>query len=389
MKAKKFLPYARQSINNEDIAQVTQALKSDIITRGPLVKEFENLIAGHCGAKYAVAFNSGTAALDATFFAANTTAYDRVITTPNTFIGTIVGALKSQAIPVFIDIDRNSGNMDIELIDHNINKPSTRGHEIIVPVHFAGIPFDMKRLDSLIKRADTVIIEDAAHALGSFYPSGEPVGSCAWSHMTVFSFHPAKLITTGEGGMVLTNFDELYERLLLYRNNGIVRKPDEWPLWYYEVQNITGNENFTDFQAALGISQFKRLDEFKSHRSKLVEVYRDLLKDQEGIQLFSPKYDQQASYHLFVVQIDFDRFKTDRTEVVKKLLDEEIGSQYHYIPLYRHPYFLKRIADIREYFPEMELYYKRALSLPLHCEMETNDVERVCKTLTKILKKSK
>ena len=160
----------------------------------------------------------------------------------------------------------------------------------------------MKRIDSLIKKTDTVIIEDAAHALGSHYPSGEPVGSCAWSHMTVFSFHPNKHITTGEGGMVLTNFDELHERLLHYRNNGIVRKPNEWPQWYYEVQDVTTNDNFTDFQAALGISQFARLQEFKEHRTKLVTRYRQLLKNVEGIKLFSEKYDSIANYHLFVVQ---------------------------------------------------------------------------------------
>lgn len=388
----RFIPYGCQSINQEDIDAVTQALKGEIITRGAVVQEFERTVAEYCNAEYAVAFSSGTAALAAATSAAKVTPSDRLISSPNTFIGTIAEGERAGATTVFVDIDAKTGNIDLNQLEFNLNKPSTRGKEILIPIHFSGTPMDMSELSSMIADPRTIVIEDAAHAIGSHYPTGEKVGSCAWSDMTVFSFHPAKTITTGEGGMVTTNQEELYHSLLRYRNNGIERnaKSLNQPLtpWYYEIQEISGNYNFTDFQAALGLSQFQRLDKFIAKRQRLVTKYRKLLEGKKHISfLTSPPKEGHIAYHLFVVLIDFATLKTSREEVMLKLRDEGIGTQVHYIPLYRHPYFLKKMNDISEYFPQAEKYYSQALSLPLHAEMDENDVEEICLALQRILNK--
>ncbi|MFQ5729393.1 MAG: DegT/DnrJ/EryC1/StrS family aminotransferase, partial [Waddliaceae bacterium] len=202
MKVKSFLPYGKPSISKEDIQEVVAVLESDRITRGPKVEEFEQAVATYCGAKYAVAFANGTSALMAAYHAAEVSSFDRVITTPNTFVATVGAGMHYRSTPVFIDIDRDTGNLDLTQMELNVSYPSTRGRNVIVLVHFAGIPVDMQRLEHMVAEPDAILIEDAAHALGSSYPSGEKVGSCAYSAMTTFSFHPVKNITTGEGGMV-------------------------------------------------------------------------------------------------------------------------------------------------------------------------------------------
>jgi len=380
--SKKYLPYAEQSINTGDLQAVKKALKSNSITRGPLVEEFEQEIAKFCGAEHAVAFNSGTSALDAASYAADIKPCDRVITTPNTFVGTITGAIKRGATPTFVDIDPKTGNLDIEQLVKTINEPSTRGKEVLIPVHFAGIPVDLKLLNRSITRGETVVIEDAAHALGSVYPDGSRVGCCAFSDMTVFSFHPAKHVTTGEGGCVLTNDEDLKRRLLLYRNNGIVKKEGDDP-WKYDVTDITGNYNFTDFQAALGLSQLKRIDDFIAIRQKLVKAYREQLADVPSVQMVPKEYDDLASYHIFVVRINFDDVKISRAELMTKMHEKGIGTQVHYIPLYHHSFLDKKLG---EYFPNMEEYYASTLTLPLHCKMDVKDVVRVCDLLKKLIK---
>jgi dTDP-4-amino-4,6-dideoxygalactose transaminase len=378
---KKLLPYTRQSINADDIKAVGKALKEDIITRGPVVEEFEKIVADYCGAEFAVAFNSGTTALEAAAFAAKIEPVDRVITTPNTFVGTVAGAIKRGAKPVFVDIEAQTGNIDLDQLELTINRPSTRGKEVIIPVHFSGIAVDVKRLSLMIKKTDTVIIEDAAHALGSVYPGGEKVGCSKWSDMTVFSFHPAKHITTGEGGMVLTNDPKYRKRLLLYRNNGIVPGGEADEPWMYRVEEITGNYNFTDMQAALGVSQFKRLDEFIEKRRQIVNAYRSELKEINNIELVPEEYDSRTSYHIFVAKINFEALGASRAEVMNHLMEKGVGAQVHYIPLYRHPFMKgKDLSD----FPNMEEYYSKALTLPLFSKMEEKDVSKVALALKKI-----
>jgi UDP-4-amino-4,6-dideoxy-N-acetyl-beta-L-altrosamine transaminase len=385
-----FIPYARQSIDSDDIREVGNALASQTITRGPKVEAFENAIAQYCDAKYAVAFSSGTSAYIAACRAANIGQNDRFLTTPNTFIATSGAAILCGASPIFIDIARETGNMNLELLAHNMNVPSTRGKTVVAPVHFAGIAVDMQKLDSLIRHPDTVVIEDAAHALGSLYPDGQKVGCCAWSHMTMFSFHPAKTITTGEGGMITTNDESLYLRLKRIRNNGIVREASELEgepnPWYYEVHEVTNNYNFTEMQAALGLSQLARIDNFISHRRHLVGLYREKLKDFSAVRLMTAAYDLKTAFHLFCVQIDFKAYKTSRKEVMEKLMERGIGTQVHYIPLYRHPCLKKQSGDISEYFPEMEAYYAEALSLPLYYDLNEANIDRIVGALKSVLR---
>lgn len=389
MATQNFLPYTRQSISLDDISEASQALTQELITRGPRVEHFEKAMAQYCGAKYGVAFNSGTAALMGACRAAELTAFDRFITTPNSFVATTGAGIACQAAPIFIDIDPTTGNMDLQQLEYNLNTQSSRGRTFILPVHFAGIPVDMEALDRMNKNPDCIIIEDAAHALGSSYANGEKVGSSVWSDMTIFSFHPAKIMTTGEGGMVMTNNDELYHKLKRARNNGIERDPDymfgEIAPWTYEVHEITGNYNFTEFQAALGLSQMARLESFILKRRELIKVYRELLKDISHVKMLSEEYDNRTAFHLCVVQIDFSAYNKPRAQVMNSLKERGIGTQVHYIPIYRFPFLSNKIGDISEYFPKMESYYSKALSLPLYYDLKVEDVERVVKSLKEVL----
>jgi UDP-4-amino-4,6-dideoxy-L-N-acetyl-beta-L-altrosamine transaminase len=386
MSEKKFLPYAKQSVTTEDINAVIEAIGSDWITRGPMVEDFEEGIAEYCGAVYAVAFSSGSAALDAASHAAQVGAFDRVITTPNSFVATAGPAIRRGATPVFVDIDPKTGNLDLEQLKYTVETPSTRGKQVIIPVHFSGIAVDMESLNRSLVNPESIVIEDAAHALGSSYNDGQKVGCCFHSDMTVFSFHPAKTITTGEGGMVTTNDRELFERLREFRNNGIEKPLDHPDPWYYEVKALTGNFNFTDFQAALGLSQLNRLDATVLKRRELVTRYREKLKDVPHLCLFSEDSDDRTCHHLMIVQIDFDAYGISRSETMHRLLEKGIGTQVHYIPVYRHPFFKDKKGDISEYFPKMERYYAQALTLPLYSSMGLSDVDCVVSSLKNILR---
>lgn len=389
----KWIPYAKQSINDDDIKAVKLAMQGEMLTRGPQMQAFEEAVASFCGARFAVAFNSATSGLMAACFAAKVTPHDRIVTTPNTFIATVGAGCRFGASPLFVDIDIKSGNLDLNLLQHNVDYNSTRGRNIYIPVHFAGVPVDMERLEGMIKDPESVVIEDAAHAFGSRYKDGSKVGSCQWSQMTVFSFHPAKNITCGEGGIVTTNDEELKNRLLLYRNNGIEREPERLQgspkPWYYEVQDITGNFHMTEMQAALGLSQMERVTAFAKKRLAHVNTYRDLLSSLPHIQFLEPsKDDKQIMYHLFVALIDFEAYGTTREKVMEALKERGVGSQVHYIPIYRHPYFAKNRRDISEYFPAMEEYYSKALSLPLYYDLSNGNIDTVVKALKESLHKS-
>lgn len=383
------LPYSKPSLNSTDIQEITKSLQSEIITRGPYVEAFESAIAYYCNVKYAVAFNTGTAALMGAYFAADLGRQDRLITTPNTFVSTVGSAVQKGVTPIFLDIDRSHGNLNLQQLEYTLSQSFSRGRTCITPVHFAGIPVDMQKIDRIIQNPQVVVIEDAAHALGSSYLSGEKIGSCAWSDMTIFSFHPVKNITTGEGGMVTTNDENLYRRLKLFRNNGIEKDPayleNSPEPWYYEVQDLSGNYNFTEFQAALGLSQMARLDQFIEKKRLLMKTYRELLKNVPHIKMFAESYDARTAYHLCVLQIDFNAFKTTRSQVMNKLREKNIGSQVHYIPVYKHPYFKKLCGDLSDYFPEVEVYYQQALSVPFYYDLRVEDVERVVKNLKQAL----
>lgn len=389
MKDEHYLPYAQQHISKDDKEAVQRALSQSYITRGPLVEAFEKGIANYCGAQYAVAFNSATSALMGAYHAADVGVSDRVITTPNSFVASIGPGIQRSATPVFVDIDRKTGNIDVEQVLLNVNRSQSKGKTVVVPVHFSGIPVDIQAIDAGITDYRTVIIEDAAHAIGSCYRDGSKVGSCQWSQMTVFSFHPAKTMTTGEGGVVTTNDKKLYYRLQAFRDNGRERDPEcmsKPPApGYYEIQFLSGNYNFTEMQAALGLSQLQRLELFIQRRKDLMQLYREKLSGFDHIRLFNVPHEQQIAYHLCVVQIDFSAYGTTREQMMKALHEMGIGTQVHYIPLYRHPFFTSVAGDISEYFPEMEGYYSQALSLPLYYHLRDEDVERVVSSLKQLL----
>lgn len=388
-----FTPYARQSIDQSDIEEVCKTLSSQIITRGPKVVEFENAIAEYCGSKYAVAFNSGSTALQAAYYAAEASPFDRCITSPNTFVATVSAGMSYGSSFVFADIEKDTGNMNVDEVIESLERSRSRGRDIVVPVHYAGVPVDILRLEKSIKNPNTLIIEDAAHALGSTYRDGEKVGCCHWTDMTVFSFHPAKTITTGEGGMVTTNDEGYYQRLQLFRNNGISKDfPDGFESpgpWYYKVNDLTSNYNFTDFQAALGLSQLKKLDKFVQTRRHLIQRYRNKLAGIPHVKMTPAEYDSQTAYHLCSVQIDFEACKITRSELMKELEKKGIGSQVHYIPVYRHPYFEKVMGELQEHFPQMEEFYSQELSLPLFPGLEEKELDRICQTLASLLKSQK
>ena len=385
-----FIPYARQYIDSNDIAAVQNVLSSQWITRGEQVENFEKEIAAFCEAKYAVAFNSGTSALAAACYAAGIGPHDKLITTSNSFIASVGTGTRFGAQPVFVDIDPANGNLDINQACLNANQPSSRGKTILIPVHFAGVPVNMQMLNQKISNPNTLIIEDAAQALGSrYYPEGPKVGSCTWSSMTIFSFHPAKIITTGEGGMVTTHDEELWHRLKLFRNNGIERDPKYLEgspdLWYYEVKDITDNHNFTEFQAALGRSQLQRLDLFIRRRQEIMRLYQEKFKAHRRIKLLTPEFDASIAYHLCVALIDFTALKISQNELMQRLLEKNIGTQVHYIPLYRHPCFVRKYGEVHAYFPAMEKYYSQALSLPLYYGLKDEEVHYVIDTLTSLI----
>lgn len=378
------LPYAKQSISEEDKAAVLAALDESLITRGPLVQQFEEALARYSDVDDAVVFNSASTALAAAYFAAEFSPADRVFAPANTFIATVISPLQAGVMPDWVDISRGSGNMCLDALEEKLRFQSTRSRPFVVPVHFSGIPVDMRRLDRMLVHPDTVIIEDAAHALGSYYPSGEKVGSCAYSQMTVFSFHPAKTMTTGEGGAVTTNDPQLAQRLRLYRDNGIDRSHAR--IGYYEVKSLTGNYNFTSFQAALGLSQLSRVDQFIAKRQELVTHYRKQLSGLPLVTLFDQP-EKTVGYHLFVVQIDFESCGKTREAVMQELLARGIGTQVHYIPLYHHPAVRTKGSFSVEEVAETELYYQQALSLPLYFDLALEDVEKVCKNLSDVLQK--
>lgn len=370
------IPYGRQSIREEDIQAVVEVLRSDLITQGPVSVQFEKAIADYCGARYAVAVSNGTAALHLAAMAARFGFGDELITSPMTFVASSNCALYCGAVPVFADIDAKTYCIDVEHIRLKINA-ATRG---IIPVHFAGQPCRMAEISALAKEHSLTVIEDAAHAIGAEYDvDGKTfkVGSCAHSDMTIFSFHPVKHITCGEGGAITTNNPELYAKLQRLRAHGITKNPDEMEIdggpWYYEMHELGYNFRITDFQCALGMSQLKKLDNFVARRRDIVAAYNlafgaesELITPFEGV-------DVRSSYHLYVVQ-----FRTlDRLTVFNALREKGIGVNVHYIPVHMQPYYRKNLGYKSGDYHEAETYYSRVVTLPVYPDMTDEMVDRV------------
>ncbi|MFC1546672.1 UDP-4-amino-4,6-dideoxy-N-acetyl-beta-L-altrosamine transaminase [bacterium] len=372
-----FIPYAAQWLDNEDIDEVVKVLKSDWLTQGPKIRDFENSLAQYCGAKYAVCVSSGTAALHIACLAAGLDKGDEVITSPVTFVASANCISFCGGKPVFVDIDPSTINIDPAKIEQHITKKT----KAIIPVHFAGHPCDLKAVKKIAKNNDLYVIEDAAHALGAKYKNTK-IGSCKYSDMTILSFHPVKHVTTGEGGAVLTNNKNLYEKLIMLRSHGITKKKpllnkkDAGP-WYYEMQMLGYNYRITDIQSALGMSQLKKIDSFVDRRRQLVHKYNKAFKDAEWISAPVEKDDCYSSYHLYVLQIDFKKIKKTRKEFVEYLFENNIGTQVHYIPVHLQPFYKKEFRYKKGQFKIAENYYNKALSIPLYPKMTDADIDYV------------
>ena len=380
----KQIPYATQWIEEDDILAVADALRSSNLTQGPLVEEFEKSIAQYCGAKYAVALNSGTSALHIACLAAGVSAGDEVITSANTFVASANCVLYCGGKPVFADIEA-----DTALIDPiDIRRKITNKTKAIIPVHFAGQPADMEEISKIAEENNLIIIEDAAHAIGAKYrlKNGQDwikVGSCSHSDMTILSFHAVKQITTGEGGMVLTNDHNLYEKLVFFRSHGITRnikymKETEGP-WYYEMHELGFNYRLTDIQCALGTNQLKKLDKFIVRRKEIAKMYDEAFAEIEQVDFIKEKEGFDSSRHLYVILVE------NRKIVFNWLIAEtNVGINVHYIPVYFHPYY-RRLGYKRGLCPIAEEYYSRAISIPMFPKLTNDEVEYVIGKIKKVI----
>ncbi|MFC1961607.1 UDP-4-amino-4,6-dideoxy-N-acetyl-beta-L-altrosamine transaminase [Chloroflexota bacterium] len=375
---KGFLPYGHQWLDDEDIAAVTGILKTDWITQGPEVLEFEKKVADYCGAKYAVAVANGTAALHAACAVAGIGPGDEVIVSDITFVGVANMVVFCGGHPVFADIKRDDINIDPDEIKGRLS-PRTRA---ILPVDFAGQPADLDAVMSLARERGVPVIEDAAHALGAEY-RGHRVGSLA--DMTILSFHPVKHITTGEGGMVLTDNEDFYERLKKFRHHGMIHERHD-ELWYYEVDEPGHNFRLTGFQCALGISQLKKLEGFIRRRREIAASYDAAFAEMEGITPLVTHSGVRAVYHIYVVQLNLERLRVGRREIFNALRAENIGVQVHYLPLHLHPYYRREFGYQPGDYPRAEEYYARALTLPLFPAMSEQDVADVIAAVKKVVR---
>ncbi|MFS0575521.1 UDP-4-amino-4,6-dideoxy-N-acetyl-beta-L-altrosamine transaminase [Sporosarcina sp. 179-K 3D1 HS] len=378
-KRETFLSYGKQTIDEDDVAAVVGTLRSPFLTQGPKVEEFERAIADYVGAKYAVAFANGTAALHGACFASGIMQGDEVITTPITFAATANAVLYCGGTPVFADINADTYNIDANEIPKKIT-PQTKA---VIPVDFTGQPVDLDAIMDVAKENNLIVIEDGAHSLGATY-KGRKVGSQA--HMTMFSFHPVKPITTGEGGIITTNSKEYYEKLKLFRSHGITKTPYsiEQGDWYYEMTDLGFNYRMNDIQAALGLSQLKKLDGFLERRREIADQYNDLLADVPGV--IPPKQleDTESGWHLFMIQLDENVLSKTRRQIFDEMRAANIGVHVHYIPVYWHPYY-QELGYKRGQCLIAEKWYKQALTLPLHPKMTNEDVNFIIRILKNII----
>lgn len=369
----KYIPYGRQQIKEQDIQAVTAALKSDFLTTGPLIEEFEHKLKTVTDAKHCVAISNGTAALHAACFAIGIEKGDEVITTPITFAASANAVIYCGGTPVFADINPETYNIDPE----DVKKKITNKTKAIIAVDYTGKPAPLDELKAICDENNIYLIEDAAHSLGSLY-KGQKIGSIA--DLTTFSFHPVKTITTGEGGAVTTDSDALYTRLQLFRTHGITRDDNlmlknEGP-WYYEQLELGYNYRITDIHCALGISQLDRIYEFKSTRNQFFDYYNEQLINVQGI--ITPKRAdfEDSCYHLYVVQVDEKIYGMNRYDLFMKLREAGVGVNVHYIPVYYHPYYQK-LGYKKGLCKEAEAFYERIITLPLYPGLSKCDIDYV------------
>jgi len=384
MLSNKKIPYGKQSISWWDIWEVVKTLRSNNLTQGPKIKEFEDALCAYTGAKYAVALSNGTAALHLATLALDIKEGDEGITTPITFIASANSMLYAGGSITFADIEKSTANIDPKEIKKKIG-PRTK---VLIPVHFAGQSCDMEAIAQIAKEHNLFVIEDAAHAIGSHYKD-TMVGSCRYSDMTIFSFHPVKTMTTGEGGAITTNNKELYEKLLTLRTIGVTRDParltqNDGP-WFYQMHDLGFNYRMTDMQAALGISQLRRLDSFAQRRREIVESYRAAFANDERFALLEEKDFSYAAFHLCPLLINFNVVKTSKPELFEKLKTRGLYLQVHYIPVHTQPYYKKLGFNDGDY-PVAEQYYRSTLSLPLYPLLKDREVKDIIQIIKDVVR---
>jgi len=387
------IPYGKHHIDEEDIKSVVKVLKSDNLTQGPLISAFEREISKYVGAKYSVVVASCTAGLHLASIVSNMQKGKKLLTSPITFVATANSSLFCGAETIFADIDSSTINISIDSVKRIVSKSKVHA---IAPVHFGGLPCDMPKLKKVADDIGAIIYEDAAHAFGASFPDGSKVGSCKYSDMTIFSFHPVKSIATGEGGAITTNDKKIYEKLLRLRNHGLEKKQDNFQSkvnslsngscnpWYYEMQELGYHYRITDIQCALGLSQLKKIKKFLLKRRQLAEKY-DLafngLKNCEPIQKNMRKL---SSNHLYILKIDFTKLGKTRAKLMEEFKKAEIITQVHYIPVILHPYFQKKNYKNKN-FPNSYNYYNSALSIPLFYDLTDKQQTYVIDKVKKLI----
>jgi len=377
---KTLLPYGRQSIGEDDIQAVVDVLRSDWLTTGPKVAEFEESFAAWVGAKHAVSFSSGTAALHGAAFAAGLKPGDEAITTPMTFAATANCVLYQGATPVFADVSTDTLNLDPEQVAARI----TARTRAVLPVDYAGHPADLDAILELAARHGLIVIEDASHALGAEYRQRRTGGI---AHMTVFSFHPVKHLATGEGGMVTTDRADCAEALRRFRNHGIsseARQRQTAGQWHYEMVLLGFNYRLTDMACALGLSQLKKLKANLMRRREIAERYSTVFAGLAGVTLPAVRADVSPAWHLYPIRLNLEKLTADRAQVFRALRAENIGVNVHYIPVHRHPYYRDRFGYRGGEYPIAEDAYERLISLPMFHGMSDQDVEDVVTAVKKI-----
>jgi UDP-4-amino-4,6-dideoxy-N-acetyl-beta-L-altrosamine transaminase len=384
------IPYGRQDISEEDVIAVVEALRSDFLTQGPKVPLFEKVVADYCGTKYGVAVNSATSALHIACLALELGEGDWLWTSPNSFVASSNCGLYCGAKVDFVDIDPQTYNLSAKELEKKliIANKENKLPKVLVTVHFAGQSCDMKTIYELSRKYGFSIIEDASHSIGGQYLD-KPIGGCQYSSITVFSFHPVKIITTAEGGLATTNSKKLAEKMDLFRSHGVTRDrslmsdKNDGP-WYYQQINLGFNYRMTELQAALGISQMKKLDEFVSKRHVLQEKYDTLI---DSLPVIKPHQheDSYSALHLYPVQIELNKVNKNRRQIFNELRENGIGVNVHYIPIHTQPYY-QQLGFKEGDFPNSEHYYSRAISIPLFHAMTLNQQDEVYNALKRVLK---
>ncbi len=384
-----YIPYGRQDINQQDIDAVMEVLRSDWLTQGPSIERFEQTVANYCGAKYAIAVSSATAALHIACLASGLSQGDFLWTSPNTFVASANCGLYCGAEIDFVDIDSHTYNLSVEELEKKLIQAQQKGQlpKVVIPVHLAGQSCEMEKIFNLSKRYGFSIIEDASHGIGGSYQN-QPIGCCQFSDLTIFSFHPVKIITTGEGGMILTNRQDLYEKLIRLRTHGITRNAElmteeSHGSWYYQQLELGYNYRITDIQAALGVSQMQRLDQFIEKRRFLSARYNQLLANLP-VTLPYQHPETNSSWHLYIMRLNLDKINKSHGQVFEELRQGKIGVNLHYIPVHTQPYYQKLGFKYGD-FPQAETYYQEAISIPLYYGLTEENQDYIVNTLKSII----